>query len=300
VPVPVILKQAAAWLLWGSGVASLARRLLTRRRRFVLVFHGVGRVRYRQVPAELQPSLTSAELRSVLAWVGERFSFLTATELLESDRPGVLLTFDDGLANNYTNVLPVLTELEAPAVFFVTTQHVIRPDDWLPATRRQLAEFWNPAQQIPREIAADLFDGMSREQLANAGRHPLVEIGSHSVSHPWLTRCAATELEFELQDSRKLLQQVSGQPVDLFAYPTGDYDRRVAEAVRAAGYRAAFAVDSQGVGLPAFEIPRIGIYAPGRPYLGAKLSGLHRRPLPGKTGTGTESRTSIRRSTSSS
>jgi peptidoglycan/xylan/chitin deacetylase (PgdA/CDA1 family) len=258
----------------------LARRLLTRHGRFVLMFHGVGRVRYPQIPTEIQPSLTSAELRTVLAWIGERFSFLTAAELLESARPGVLLTFDDGFANNCTNVLPVLTELEAPAVFFVTTQHVIRPDDWLPATRKQLEEFCNQSEPIPQEIAADLLDGMSREQLARAGRHPLVEIGSHSVSHPLLTRCAAGELEFELQASRKLLQQLSGQPVDLFAYPTGDYDRRVVEAVRAAGYRAAFAVDSRGVGLPAFEIPRIGIYAAGRPYLGAKLSGLHRRPLP--------------------
>ena len=54
---------------------------------------------------------------------------------------------------------------------------------------------------------------------------------------------------------------------------------KVAEAVRSAGYRAAFAVDALNVTSPLFEIPRVGIYASDAPYLTLKLSGLHRRPL---------------------
>jgi hypothetical protein len=69
--------------------------------------------------------------------------------------------------------------------------------------------------------------------------------------------------------------------VDCFAYPYGYYNRMVAEAVRAVGYRAAFAVDALPVGLPGYEIPRVGIYAAHSDYLSVKLSGLHRRALHG-------------------
>ena len=53
------------------------------------------------------------------------------------------------------------------------------------------------------------------------------------------------------------------------------------EAVRACGYRAAFAVDPQPVGLAAYEIPRVGLYEATPAYLSLKLSGLHRQALPG-------------------
>ncbi|HEX9639345.1 MAG TPA: glycosyltransferase [Acidobacteriota bacterium] len=272
------LKRSSAFVLWVSGITHLSRRLLAQRGRFVLLFHGVVRQPYSDFPAAAQPYPTQDQLRSIFGWLRERFDFLTSRDLMESRKPGVLLTFDDGLANNHTNVVPVLAEFNAPAVFFVTTQHMIQPNDWLPATRQLLAEHWN-GRPVPPEVAVDLFDGMSRGQIAELGQHPLVEIGSHSVTHPLLTQCGSDRLRLELEESRRQLQEVSGQPVDLFAYPTGDYDRRVAEAVRAAGYRAAFAMESYRIGLPAFEIPRIGIYASDRAYLSVKLSGLHRKQL---------------------
>ena len=119
---------------------------------------------------------------------------------------------------------------------------------------------------------------MSRADLGACAEHPLVTIGSHTVSHPRLTRCDDAALAAELEESRRLLEDWCGATVDLFAYPKGDYDLRVARAVRDAGYRAAFAEDPVGAGLPDFEIPRIGLYAHDAAYLSAKLSGLHRRP----------------------
>jgi hypothetical protein len=86
----------------------------------------------------------------------------------------------------------------------------------------------------------------------------------------------------ELSESRSYLQRISGQAVDCFAYPYGDYDRRVAEEVCAAGYRAAFVVDPLPVGMPAYEIPRVALYYSRVEYLSVKLSGLHRRPLRGR------------------
>lgn len=265
------------WPLWRA-----ARATLPSNARFALLFHAISKHWYRDIPAEVQPDLTINEFSLILTWLKDYFGFLTPEEFLSSTKSGVLLTFDDGLANNLDNVLPVVDEHAAPAIFFVTTQHVERPRDWLPAIRARALKHWKRLEDVPDEIAAEFYDGMSRDGLRLCARNPLVTIGSHTVSHPFLTRCDKARLQFELHSSKRLLRELTGQEVDLFAYPTGNYDRRVAEAVNSAGYRAAFAVNSHNIGIPPFEIPRIEIYSANRAYLAAKLSGLHRRPIRGK------------------
>jgi peptidoglycan/xylan/chitin deacetylase (PgdA/CDA1 family) len=220
-------------------------------------------------------------LATVLGWLSPRFSFLTPEEFFAA-QPGVLLTFDDGMANNYLQALPILEQYSAPAVFFVTTQHLKDPSNWLPAIRRQAGMVSQDQSRVPGEIARDLFDGMSEDQLRSCGDHPLITVGSHTVSHSRLPGCENRTLDWELKESRSYLEQVSGSPVKLFAYPSGDYDRRVAEAVQAAGYEAAFAEEPLGLGMDRFEIPRIGVYSDAHSYLSAKLSGLFQPPLRGK------------------
>jgi peptidoglycan/xylan/chitin deacetylase (PgdA/CDA1 family) len=259
-----------------TGLAELSRILFARRGRFVLEFHGVARERRADLPRRVQPSFSRDELSAALRWLRERFRFLTPEELLAGRADGVLLTFDDGYANQGANALPLLEEHEAPAVFFVATRHVADPGDWLPAVRRAAADCPGP---LSPEIRRDLFDGMPANELRTVASSPFVTLGSHTVSHPLLTRCSEEDLVFELAESKRFLEEIGGRPVELFAYPSGDYDRRVAEAVRGAGYRAAFVEESRRLGLGRFEIPRVGLYAAGPGYLAAKLCGLHRRPL---------------------
>jgi peptidoglycan/xylan/chitin deacetylase (PgdA/CDA1 family) len=206
-----------------------------------------------------------------------RFDFLTPDVFLSGSQPGVLLTFDDGLANNVTHALPLLEKYGAPAVFFVTVQHTIDSADWLPASRKLAQIGWpDGAYDI---IAHSFFDGMTAAQLRDCGKHPLLTIGGHTWSHPFLTQCSDTQLVTELTAARRYLAEATGQTIDLFAYPTGDYDRRVALAVQLAGYRAAFVESTHNLGLPQFEIPRVGLYRADPVYLSAKFSGLHQPAL---------------------
>ena len=272
------------WLMWRLGVNAVARRRVARPGRFALVFHGVARQRYPDVPAGVQPHHTADELRQTLAWLAARFAFLTPDEFLHGSRPGVLLTFDDGLANNFEVALPILETFAAPALFFVATGHIAAAEGgsrWLHFCRAWAAQGWGDAAAVPAAIGHEFYDGMTEAQLAACGRHPLITLGGHTVTHPFLTQCDAVALAGELGECRRYLQAVTGQPVDTFAYPANDYDRRVAEAARQAGYAAAFAVSGRGAGLPAYEIPRIGLYTTHPAYLGSKLNGLHRRPLVG-------------------
>ena len=270
------MRDVALELFLRSGLAAVARRLLARRGRFVLELHGVARKRLDKMPAHLQPSYCLDELETLLRWLKGRFRFLSPEQFLSAQADGVLLTFDDGYANQASNAMPLLEEHGVPAVFFVTTQHVADPGNWLPSIRRAV-------EQSPDNLSADehhdLFDGMSVDELRRVAASSCVTVGSHTVSHPLLSRCGDEELEAELVESKRFLEEAIDHPVELFAYPTGNYDRRVADAVHAVGYRAAFVEESRGLGLGRWEIPRIGLYSARPAYLAAKLSGLYRRPL---------------------
>ncbi len=264
--------------LVASGVAAVGRRVLGRTGVFVLEFHGTPSRRYPELPSAIRPDFTAGDLERVLGWLAERFAFLTPDQAFEPGARGVLLTFDDGFANNVKEALPLLERFGAPAIFFVTLQHLEDSGNWLPSVRRQLE---GSEQEWPEEIRQDLFDGMNEDQLRLCVAHPLISIGSHTLHHPRLSECEDPVLGRELEGSCLRLEELGGQPVKFFAYPYGDYDRRVAEAVRDAGYRAAFVEDSRQVGLPAFEIPRVGLYSSEPSYLALKLSGFHRRPWGG-------------------
>ena len=131
----------------------------------------------------------------ILDWLKGRFVFLTPNEFLETSRPGVLLTFDDGLANNFYNALPILEEFNASAILFVSTQHVQNTKDWLPATLKMIAEVWPDKNQVPPRVAEDFYNGMSTEQVVKCATHSLITIGGHSVSHPFLTQCSNEKLD---------------------------------------------------------------------------------------------------------
>jgi peptidoglycan/xylan/chitin deacetylase (PgdA/CDA1 family) len=67
-----------------------------------------------------------------------------------------------------------------------------------------------------------------------------VEIGSHTVTHPVLTRVTTDRLRRELEQSRGRLEGMLARPVTMFCYPNGAYDRTVRDAgasgVRVGGY----------------------------------------------------------------
>jgi peptidoglycan/xylan/chitin deacetylase (PgdA/CDA1 family) len=97
------------------------------------------------------------------------------------------------------------------------------------------------------------------EELERLVRSPLVEIGSHTATHPSLPGCAA--LEAELACSKEELEARCDGPVRSFAYPSGHHDDRTVAAVGAAGYRSAVTVRGGVVrrGDDPFRLPRIAV-----------------------------------------
>jgi peptidoglycan/xylan/chitin deacetylase (PgdA/CDA1 family) len=102
-----------------------------------------------------------------------------------------------------------------------------------------------------------------------------VEIGSHTLTHPILTRVADEQLRWELRQSRARLEDQLQRPVDLFCYPNGNYDERVQAEVARAGYRCAVTTD---IGFNRADTPPLSLRrihtAPDLPHFVQSTSGF--------------------------
>lgn len=121
----------------------------------------------------------------------------------------VVLSFDDGFADQYRNAAPALRRRGWPGVLFLQANRL--------GARRGLT-----ARQVRRMLR----DGW--------------ELGAHTVTHPDLTGLAAARLEEEVAGSRSALRRAfPSEPVDFFAYPYGRHDAAASEAVARAGFTGA-------------------------------------------------------------
>lgn len=119
-----------------------------------------------------------------------------------------------------------------------------------------------------------IYAGMTFAQVRQAGENPFFEIGAHTVTHPYLPQLSLEGRKYEISSSKDTLATLSGKSVRFFAYPGGAYDQATLDLVKAAGYEAAFAVFSQGLGEPVYELGRVGVYSPSLWKLQLKLMGV--------------------------
>ncbi len=126
------------------------------------------------------------------------------------DKP-ILITFDDGYEDNYSEAFPILKRFDFSAVVFMVGVNIDR-DQRLSSQQMQ-------------------------EMSANG-----IAFGGHSMSHRDLTALQGKELYHEIKDVKKKIRQVTVKDVDLFSYPYGFFTLSTWEAAVASGYQAAFSV----------------------------------------------------------
>jgi peptidoglycan/xylan/chitin deacetylase (PgdA/CDA1 family) len=135
------------------------------------------------------------------------------------DRAAVI-TFDDGYANFLDEALPILNEFQLKATVFVVAREVGGESRWDAGTHSPLMGW------------SDL------DRLRNEG----FEIGSHTLTHPWLTRIAPAAARDEVLRSRGEVEGKLGAAVTTFAYPYGDLNPEVERMVEESGYEAACSI----------------------------------------------------------
>lgn len=146
----------------------------------------------------------------------------------------VLITFDDGYMDNYTNAYPILKKYGLKATIFVITGFL---------DRAQPGYFtW----------------GQAAEMEASG----LINIESHTVTHTSLTDLTEEQVKMELERSKNDIERRLGKQVDFLAYPTGTYNLHIAALVKEVGYKGAFTVKYGNVDRASnvFAIERVPVF----------------------------------------
>jgi peptidoglycan/xylan/chitin deacetylase (PgdA/CDA1 family) len=139
-------------------------------------------------------------------------------QLSPTDRgKAVVMCFDDGFESFYHLALPLLQNRECKTTVFPVAGYIGRPSAW---------DTLPPQNHLTKEQI---------REIASLGH----EIGSHTVSHANLTLLNDADLETELLQSKKILEDITGKPVTSVSFPFGQWNRRVWDKALELGYTAA-------------------------------------------------------------
>lgn len=123
----------------------------------------------------------------------------------------ILASFDDGTVEDL-RVADLLNKYEIPAIFYFPVYPEV----------------------VNERHGRKSLNNEQRHEVAN-----LFEIGSHTLTHPLLTRVATSLAAHEIEVSRKLLQEEFGQDINSFCYPRGYSNPELQMMVKLAGYTSA-------------------------------------------------------------
>jgi peptidoglycan/xylan/chitin deacetylase (PgdA/CDA1 family) len=121
----------------------------------------------------------------------------------------VIITVDDGWLCAYTHIAPELRSRGMPFTLFVYPKIV---------GNGAHAVTWKQVEELAREG---------------------VDVESHALTHPFLTKLDAPSLARELTESCAAIARHTGKPVRFLSYPYGDYNPAVMDAASRAGYDGA-------------------------------------------------------------
>lgn len=183
----------------------------------ILMYHYIEAENPTQSTLRRDLTVTPENLDFQMKWLYDNgFTTLTLSrffKMVYENSPipekAVLLTFDDGYKDFFTDAAPILNRYNQKATVFIISGNIGYPAymDW---------------DQV--------------KILSEQG----FEFGSHTIDHPNLKTLKDDKLKEEVVQSKEKIESELGVPVNFFCYPGGFFDKRVEDAVRAAGYKGAF------------------------------------------------------------
>jgi peptidoglycan/xylan/chitin deacetylase (PgdA/CDA1 family) len=138
----------------------------------------------------------------------------------KNDPRKVVLSFDDAFVSVLENAMEALAIYHFNAIQFVVADLIGKSNQW---------DLVLGPKQLPIMNTNQI-----REWIAEGH-----EIGSHGLTHPYLTRISLNQAREEIFSSKKKLEDQFGTPVDHFCYPYGDFNQTIRDLVSEAGYRTA-------------------------------------------------------------
>lgn len=167
----------------------------------------------------------------------------------------VVLTFDDGFQNFFSEAFPVLEGFGFRATVFLVTDFCGKNNDWA----------GNPPELPPSKL-------LSWDEIRQLHKYG-IEFGGHSRTHPDLTKISNSRLAGEVRESKAMIEDHLGGEVATFAYPFGKFNLPVKQAV-ADSYKAGVSTNLGKVraGSDLFSLERVDTYYLSNPKIFSRLS----------------------------
>ncbi len=124
-------------------------------------------------------------------------------------RNTVVVQFDDGYLDNYTNALPILKKYEIPATIFLVS-----------------------------DLIGHAKGFVNWDQVKEMEAHGFI-IGAHTRRHSYLPHLTLEQARDEIAGSKKIIEEHLGHSIDFFCYPSGGYTIEVKHLAKEAGFKAA-------------------------------------------------------------
>jgi peptidoglycan/xylan/chitin deacetylase (PgdA/CDA1 family) len=215
---------------------------------------------------------TVSQFRDFVAYYQNRgYQFLAPDDLrgpLRPDGKYALITFDDGYFNN-TLALGVLREYGVPALFFISTDHVLENKCfwWDVLYRERLTRGATPAQvyregvalksqtteqiehALSAEFGADAFRPIgdidrpfAPVELGAFASEPNVYLGNHTANHAILTNYSPDEIRDQITRAQVSLLAMTGVRPTAIAYPNGARSRLIDRTCEEVGLTLGFTI----------------------------------------------------------
>jgi peptidoglycan/xylan/chitin deacetylase (PgdA/CDA1 family) len=217
---------------------------------------------------------------------------------LQEDRPlsrKVVVTFDDGYLDVLENANPLLEQYGIPASVFLVTGSLGQVFWWdrLEAAYSYHPELEGQLAASPRDLLlkeyrtlkgtdpdardrlitemevlagsgearGELPRSMTAQEIQQLNAGSLIEVGSHSTSHPWLGSLSLAKQREDISKSKSCLEEILGQKVTSFSYPNGSVTKTTASVVQQLGFQCACTSSQDGVRKSShlFHLPRIWV-----------------------------------------
>lgn len=202
---------------------------------------------------------------SSIRWLKKRgFRFISVNELaaiiagdIDFPKGAVIVTADDGWRNNKGSIVAVANKYKIPLTIFVSTDPVSTGDAywWSYISRAKEAgltgyslaelkkvdnnERIKAVQEVKMKMPLQR-EAFTVKELRDIMKTDLISIQSHTVSHPILTQCSDEKAWYEINQSKKIIENWFEKKVFSFAYPNGNYSSREIAYLSDSGYQLAF------------------------------------------------------------
>ena len=212
----------------------------------VLCYHAVSEDW--PAPLSVRPDRLEEQLELLLRR-GYRGATFSEAVLAPPWRRTVAVTFDDGFRSVRDLALPILSRLGLPGTIFAVSAFA--------AGGGRLS--WDGIDHWESGPHSHELESLSWDDLRGMSELGW-EVGSHTRSHPRLTRLDDASLKDELRGSLEACRDGRQGGCSSVAYPYGDVDARVVAVAGSAGYRTGAALPARPHARRPLEWPRIGVY----------------------------------------